>query len=117
MNKDFEIRVTRGTGPGGQHKNKVETCVIITHIPTGLKEKCQDTMSKARNQNIALERLKKRIKQHTDNIAHQAINKKRIDRINKGVVRTYNYKTNIVLDHRIGIKRDLKRFMKGEIEI
>jgi protein subunit release factor B len=41
--KDLKISYTRGSGPGGQHKNKVETCVTVTHLPTGLSERCQDT--------------------------------------------------------------------------
>ncbi len=117
MSKDYDIKYTRGTGPGGQHKNKVETCVVITHIPSGMKERCQDTRSRHRNQNIALERLKKRIKDNQQKELQQAINKRRVARINRGVVRTYNYKTNIVIDHRTGIKRELKKFMKGEIDL
>ena len=39
--KDYKIEYTKGTGAGGQHKNKVETCVTITHLPTGMKERCQ----------------------------------------------------------------------------
>ena len=60
--KEFDIRITRGSGPGGQHKNKVETCVIITHIPTGLQEKCQFTRSKLQNVKIAKKRLELKIK-------------------------------------------------------
>ena len=59
---DLDIRITRGTGPGGQHKNKVETCVIITHIPTGLQEKCQDTRSKLKNLELAKERIEEKVK-------------------------------------------------------
>ena len=59
--KDFKIKVTKGTGPGGQHKNKTESCVTITHIPTGLKEKCQETRSKIRNIEIAKQRLIQRL--------------------------------------------------------
>ncbi len=59
--KDLKIIYTRGSGPGGQHKNKVETCVVVTHIPTGLQERCQDTRSRQRNLNLAKERLEKKI--------------------------------------------------------
>ncbi|GAG81670.1 unnamed protein product, partial [marine sediment metagenome] len=50
--KDFKITCTRGSGPGGQHRNKVESCVIVKHIPTGLQEKCEDTPNQNRNKNI-----------------------------------------------------------------
>jgi len=53
--KDFSIRITKSSKPGGQNVNKVETCVIITHVPTGLQEMCQDSRSKNRNLKIAKE--------------------------------------------------------------
>lgn len=37
MNKDFQVIYSKGSGPGGQHRNKVETCVTIIHLPSGLK--------------------------------------------------------------------------------
>ena len=70
MDKDFKITVTRGSGNGGQHRNKVETCVIITHMPTGLKEKCEETRSKTKNSKIAYERLVKKINMIEKNKKH-----------------------------------------------
>lgn len=116
--KDFDIRITRGSGPGGQHKNKVETCVIITHIPTGLQEKCQETRSKLKNIEIAKERILEKIKKLQDKKIQEAKNKRRLDLIkNQKVVRTYNYIRNEVYDHRTKIRHDLKRFMRGEIDL
>jgi len=117
MNKtDFNIRFTRGTGPGGQHKNKVESCVIITHIPTGLQEKCQDTRSKIKNLEIAQTRLEQKIQKEKDKQLQEIKNNKRKELIkNQSVIRTYNYTINEVYDHRTDTKHDLKKFMKGEI--
>lgn len=116
--KDLDIRVTRGTGPGGQHKNKVETCVIVTHIPTGLQEKCQDTRSKLKNLELAKERIREKVKRYEDKKIQEAKNERRKELIKtQAVVRTYNYIRNEVYDHRTQTKHDLRRFMKGEIDL
>jgi len=116
--RDLHIQVTRGSGPGGQHKNKVETCVIITHVPTGLKERCQDTRSRHQNTEIAKIRLAKKIETAHNKNLQEIKNKKRIELIkNQKVVRTYNYQRNEVHDHRTKTKHDLKKFMKGELEL
>jgi len=116
--KDLDIRITRGSGPGGQHKNKVETCVIITHIPTGLQEKCQDSRSKIKNIETAKERLAEKIKRLETQKINEAKNKRRLDLIkNQKVVRTYNYVRNEVYDHRTKTRHDLRKFMKGDLEL
>jgi peptide chain release factor 1 len=118
MDKNFDIRITRGHGPGGQHKNKVETCVIITHVPTGLQEMCQDSRSKNRNLKIAKERLDKKIIKYQDKQIQEIKNEKRKELIkNQSIIRTYNYNENRVYDHRTKIRYDLKKFMKGEIDL
>ena len=117
-NTDYKIVYTRGSGPGGQHKNKVETCVVITHLPTGLTERCQDTRSKIQNYNLAMTRLQNKI----DNLKiehEQAMKKALRDHMikNPKVVRTYNYQRNEVKDHATGKKHNLKQFMEGQINL
>ena len=114
--EDLYIIYTKGSGPRGQHKNKVETCVVITHIPTGLRERCQDTRSKSRNFKIAKERLFKKIREVEAVDLQEVKNKRRIELIhNQRVIRTYNFNRNEVYDHRTKVKRDLKRVLNGEI--
>lgn len=118
MDKEFDIRVTKGSGPGGQHKNKVETCVTVTHIPTGLKVTCQETRSKNRNLKIAKRKLTEKIKAEENKKIQETKSKRRKELIeNAKVIRTYNYNTNTVYDHRTKTKHDLKKFMKGEIDL
>lgn len=115
--KDYKVEYTKGTGAGGQHKNKVETCVTITHLPTGFKERCQDTRYKKRNYEIALERLNKRIIELYKTELHLEKNRKRVEAIkNTGVIRTYNYPRNEVKDHRTGKVFNLKKFLDGNLE-
>lgn len=116
--KDYKIEYTRGTGAGGQHKNKVETCVTITHLPTSMSERCQDTRYKKRNYEIALERLNKRIVEKNRLQKHIEQNKERVKAIeDSGVIRTYNYKRNEVKDHRTGKTADLKKFLDGNLKL
>jgi len=117
-NNDFKITYTRGTGPGGQHRNKVETCVIIKHIPTGLQEKCEDTRSKHRNEKLAMERLLIRIDELKQSEKHEKQNDSRREQIiNQKPIRTYNYPRNQVIDHRTGKKADLSKVMNGNLDL
>lgn len=116
--KDLNIVYTRGSGPGGQHKNKVETCVVVTHMPTGLSIRCQDTRSKIQNLKLAKVRLSEKIvKFEQDKI--QVKKKERRDELvkNSKVIRTYNFNRNEVYDHRTKTRYDLKKFMRGEIDM
>jgi len=116
--KDLQIKFTRGSGPGGQHKNKVETCVVITHKPTGLKVTCQDTRSKNQNLQLAKDRMKKKLEDLENKKLEEAKAERRKKQIeNSKVVRTYNYTRNEVYDHRTKTKHDLKKFMRGEIDL
>jgi peptide chain release factor 1 len=116
--RDLKIIFTRGSGPGGQHKNKVETCVVVTHVPTGLQERCQDTRSRERNLNLAKERLENKIQLQEDQRMQEQKNDRRKELIKtQQVVRTYNYNRNEVYDHRTKTKHDLKKFMKGETDL
>lgn len=114
--KDFKITVTTGTGPGGQHKNRVKTAVVITHLPTGMQEKCEDTRSKNRNQKIAMERLIKRIDEIKEQEKQEKKNQLRKEQIKDNKpIRTYNFKRNEVTDHRSGKRAKLDDVLNGEI--
>lgn len=116
--KDLKISVTRGSGPGGQHKNKVETCVTVTHTPTGLSERCQDTRSKIKNQKLAIERLERKLEKQKVNEKQEANNDARLERIkNPKRIKTYNFITQKVIDHRSKKMADLQKVMNGEIDL
>jgi len=116
--KEFKITYTRGTGPGGQHKNKVETCVVITHVPSGMKEKCEDTRSRDRNEKLAMARLLRRIEDEKKKLLDEKKNDQRKELIkNKGNLRTYNYPRNEVVDHRTGKRANLKKVMDGDLDL
>ena len=109
MDNRFKITYKRGHGPGGQHKNKVETCCVVTDPVTGFTETCQDTRSQAQNRSLAVDRLVKR--------KHQKENDLRKEAGLKGVIRTYNFSRNEVKDHRTGIKANLKKVLNGALNL
>ena len=116
--KDLHITYTRGSGPGGQHKNKVETCVTVIHGPTGLSVRCQDTRSKVQNLKKAKVRLSEKIVKFEKDKLQKQKNERRLELIkNQQVVRTYNYNRSEVYDNRTKTRHDLKKFMRGEIDL
>ena len=114
---DVKVERIRGSGPGGQNKNKVASCVRVTHIPTGVVVRI-DGRDQHRNLKVAMEELESRIKEKAQK-AQQSRKKARRDQAIKDtpVVRTYKYKEGIVKDHRSGKTASLKRVLKGEIEL
>lgn len=118
---DLTIETHRSSGAGGQHINKTDSAVRITHIPTGISVNCQDGRSQMANKETALRIIRARV---YEEMARQkaeregAIRKSKIgtgDRSEK--IRTYNYPQNRVSDHRIGLTiTQLDRIMEGKLD-
>ena len=113
----FKVTHKRGHGPGGQHKNKVETCVVVTDPETGFTETCQDTRSQALNKQLAIERLTNRVRVKEESLRAIVQNERRIKCMLPGVIRTYNYARGTVKDHRTGKTAPLKKVLNGEINL
>lgn len=114
----FKVDVTKGTGAGGQHKNKVETCAVITHVQSGLSEKCEETRYKNKNIETAYKRLVKRLQKIAYDEKMEQLNEKRREAIKKnGTIRTYNYQRNTVKDHRTGKTANLKKVLDGHLKL
>ena len=114
----FKITYKRGHGPGGQHKNKIESCVVIIDSVTGFKETCQDTRSQAKNKQLAMERINTRLAEDERLEKNQRQNELRIKLIGSAtVVRTYNYQRNEAKDHRTGKRANLKQVLNGNLNL
>lgn len=121
LNKnDLRIDTFRASGAGGQHVNKTDSAIRITHLPTGLVVECQDERSQHKNRAKALAVLATRLRdaQRQAAAAEQAATRKSLvgsgDRSER--IRTYNYPQGRVTDHRINLTLyKLDEFMNGEI--
>ena len=105
--EDLQIDVMRSGGPGGQHQNKTESGVRITHLPTGTVVNCRDERSQHKNKTKALRILRSRIYEKMSESARSQRDETRRTLIGSGDrsqrIRTYNFPQYRVTDHRIGL--------------
>ena len=118
---DIRIDITRSSGAGGQHVNRTESAVRMTHIPTGIVVFSQTQRSQIQNREKAYQILKSRVYDYYQSIEDEKNGKERKSKIGTGdrseKIRTYNYPQNRVTDHRIGFTtKQLDRVMEGELD-
>jgi len=118
---DVRVDTFRASGAGGQHVNKTDSAVRVTHIPTGIVVECQDGRSQHKNKAQALSVLASRIldAQQQEQQKEQASQRKELvgsgDRSQR--IRTYNYPQGRVTDHRINLTLyKLNEVMEGDLE-
>ncbi len=118
---ELRIDTFRASGAGGQHINKTDSAVRITHLPTGLVVECQDDRSQHRNKDKALQVLAARLKdkQHQEQHSKEAAQRKSLvgtgDRSER--IRTYNFPQGRVTDHRINLTLyKLGQIMEGDLD-
>jgi len=118
---DLTIETHRASGAGGQHVNKTDSAVRITHIPTGISVNCQDGRSQIQNRETAMHLIKARVYDEYQRRIDAEKGEIRRDKIGTGdrseKIRTYNYPQNRVTDHRIGLTiQQLDRIMEGKLD-
>src|SRR5690606_17637716 len=104
---DIRLDTFRASGAGGQHINKTDSAVRITHAPTGIVVECQDGRSQHAYKAQAMMVLAARIKQQEEDAQHAKISSERRNLIGSGDrsqrIRTYNYPQGRITDHRINL--------------
>jgi len=125
---DFELDMTdirrdtfRASGAGGQHVNKTESAIRLTHLPTGLVVECQDGRSQHKNLEKAISVLRSRLYQRELDRIHEERAAQRKTLVSTGdrsaKIRTYNYPQGRITDHRINkTMYNLSMFMNGDIQ-
>lgn len=119
--EDLRIDVFRSGGKGGQHVNKTESAVRITHLPTGFVVSCQDERSQHKNKEKAFRVLRARLYDMTKMEQERKTAKDRKQQVGTGdrseKIRTYNFPDRRVTDHRIGLTlHNLENLLEGDLD-
>ena len=118
---DLQIDTYRSSGAGGQHVNKTESAIRITHIPTGIVVACQDERSQHKNREAAMKMLRSRLYEKMERERSKSIAADRKSQVGTGDrserIRTYNFPQGRMTDHRIGLTLyKLEQIMNGDLD-
>ena len=119
--KDLRIDTYRSSGPGGQHMQKTDSAVRITHLSTGIVVACQDERSQLKNKNKAMRILRARFLDMKEQEEFKKISQERKSQIGSGdrseKIRTYNFPDRRVTDHRINLtSHKLEAILGGDLD-
>lgn len=118
---DLQIDTFRASGAGGQHVNKTESAIRITHVPTGVVVECQDERSQHKNRDRAMKILVSRLYEQEQEKQNAALAAERKSQVGTGDrserIRTYNYPQGRVTDHRIGLTLyKIEQILNGDMD-
>lgn len=119
--QDLRIDTYRAGGAGGQHVNKTDSAIRITHIPTGIVVACQDERSQHKNRAKAMKMLQSRLLAAQREKQEAETSKERKEMVGTGMraekVRTYNYPQNRITDHQVDLTlKKLDIIMEGDLD-
>ncbi len=119
--EDLRVDVYRASGAGGQHVNKTDSAVRLTHLPSGIVVACQEERSQHKNRATAMRLLRSRLLDSQQKQAVEEMGDNRRAQIGTGErserIRTYNFPQNRMTDHRIGFSsHNLERVMEGGLD-
>ena len=119
--EDLEITAHRSSGAGGQHVNKTDSAIRITHKPTGVVVECQDERSQFKNRDKAMKMLRTKLLDAEREKQRAEISSERKSQVGSGDrserIRTYNYPQSRLTDHRIGLTLySLEQILDGDLD-
>jgi peptide chain release factor 1 len=121
--QDVRIDTYSAGGPGGQHVNKTQSAVRLTHLPTGIVVQCQDQRSQTRNRDLAWRWLRAKLYEHYEELKAKERRELRRTQVGSGdrseKIRTYNFHDNRITDARLGSSgsiHSLEEFLLGDLD-
>jgi len=118
--RDLEWKACRGSGAGGQHRNKTDSAVQLTHRPSGLTVRCESERSQHQNRRLASEMIRSKLLEQEKAEQGDARSAQRKSQVGTGMrgdkIRTIRLQANQVVDHQLGTRMAAKNYLKGEIE-
>ena len=118
---DLRIDTYRASGAGGQHINRTDSAVRITHLPTNIVVACQDERSQLKNKAKAMKVLQAKLFEQAETEQNKSLSQERKSQVGRGDrserIRTYNFPQSRITDHRINYSsHDLEKFLEGDIQ-
>lgn len=118
---DLTYRAYKASGKGGQHRNKRDSAIEVTHVPTGITAKCDSERSQHDNKRLARELLEYKLQQIHDEKCHSDRSAKRKKQVGTGLrgdkIKTVQEQNGQVVNHQNGKKVSLKKYFKGRIDL
>ena len=119
--KDLEIDTFKASGAGGQHVNKTESAIRITHVPSGIIVSCSEERSQLQNRERAMGMLRAQLAERKRREAEEAVGSLRRSQVGTGdrseKIRTYNYPQDRITDHRINQNfQNIKAILDGDMD-
>ena len=120
QNSEVRMRFTKDRGPGGQHRNKTQSCVVLTHVPTGTTVKV-DGRNQHLNRRQAYRVLEERLQASISKVHEAERSRNRREQVGSGErgdkIRTYRVQDGQVIDHRTNAKTSLREVLSGNLEL
>lgn len=119
--KDLKVDTYRASGPGGQHVNKTDSAIRITHLPSGIVVQCQDERSQHKNRAHAMRMLKAKLFEIEEEKKQSEFADERKTQVGTGErsekIRTYNFRDGRITDHRINLTLyKIEAILSGELD-